>query len=54
MKSLLYFSLMANLMALLSTHGVKDLAEHPSLEVYELWKGTQRVVRGLSEKYLDE
>jgi hypothetical protein len=39
---------------LLSTHGVKDLAEHPSLEVYELWKGTQRVVRGLSEKYLDE
>ena len=39
---------------LISTHGVQDLQEHGSLEVFELWKGTQNVVRGLSEKYIDE
>ena len=39
---------------LISTHGVQDLKNYPSMEVYEMWKGTQQVVRGLSEKYIDE
>ena len=39
---------------LITTHGVKDLESNPSMEVYELWKGTQKIVRGLSEKYVDE
>lgn len=38
---------------LISTHGIGDVKEHQSLEVLEHWKGLQRVVRGLSEKYID-
>jgi hypothetical protein len=39
---------------LISTHGVADIQEHQNLEVLEHWKGLQRVVRGLSEKYVDD
>lgn len=39
---------------LISTHGVQDLKNYQSMEVYDVWKGMQGVVRGLSEKYVDE
>jgi Thioredoxin-like len=39
---------------LFSKHGVSDLQDHPSMEVYELWRATQRVVRGLLDKYVED
>mmetsp|Transcript_1705 Transcript_1705/g.2638 ORF Transcript_1705/g.2638 Transcript_1705/m.2638 type:complete len:252 (+) Transcript_1705:72-827(+) len=39
---------------LISTHGVGDIKDHQGLEVLEHWKRLQRVVRGLSEKYIEE
>jgi hypothetical protein len=40
---------------LFSKHGVTDLEEHPSLEVYDLWRQRQEIVRNfLDNNYTEE